>query len=176
MRSLQSFLHYFNRYILTPHNYISSATIASTFLRLLRHALSSHIYSMLHLCTQEFNEYVKDLLDHVQMMPTVDITCVTIRLGLSLKSNSPLSVYKAINPETGEVMVESVCVPKSTWSRAIPVTLSKFATNLKALFPRGDLLDKILDTTNPIVWKSKDSIVILRDNNNNGEIMSHCCI
>lgn len=154
---------------------------ANACLRLLRHGVCSLYVRQSALMTQEmksdadFQSWVNDFLQQMQVSSSVGHICRTIRTARDVDRKSPSSVYKAFNDMTGDLVVDGNEVFKSSWSVAIPTACQEWDKHLMFLFPDHSSsssslpLNLIFNLNNHIVLAEEDSCIYI-DNSTDSSI------
>lgn len=131
---------------------------ANNLLRLVRHMVCGHICTIARRSSSDStfdqDRFVRDVFNLLKVIQTCDSTsssCKHIRMGREIDRKNPHTVTKAFDPNTGEVMVGQIYIPKCVWSQAIPNTAAKFKLHLYPLFVCHNLLDKFLNIENKLV-------------------------
>ena len=145
--------------------FYNTATSTNALLRLFRHGLCSHFFHLFDWNTAEFDDYSKNLLERIKLVPTIDSICVTIKTGKAIENAKGTAVENLFDPVTGEVSVAGVSVPMSVWSNAIPNMQVRFQSIFEPLFLRQDLLKSVLNPDNQLVWMGDQSTVLVTDTN-----------
>lgn len=160
-----------NKLSLRSANGISRS--ANACLRLLRHGVCSLYVRQSALMTHElksdadFQSWVNDFLQQMQVSSSVGHICRTIRTARDVDRKSPNSVYKAFNDITGDLVVDGNEVFKSSWSVAIPTACQEWDNHLLFLFPDHASsssalpLHLVFNLKNHIVLAEEDSCIYI---------------
>jgi len=154
---------------------------ANACLRLLRHGVCSLYVRQSVLMTQEmksdadFQAWVNDFLQQIQVSSSVGHICRTIRTARDVDRKTPSSVYKAFNDMTGDLVVDGNEVFKSSWSVAIPSACQEWDRHLLLLFPDHASsssalpLHLVFNLNHHIVLAEEDSCIYI-DNSSDSSI------
>lgn len=111
----------------------------------------------------DFTQYVNSKIPQIRQSLFTDSLCKIIRLGREISNKNPTQVHKAHDPLTGEIIVGNVSIPKSIWSRAIPITTQLLHEPFEQLFQCHHLLASVLNTSNKVTWAGAESVVTVVD-------------
>ena len=134
----------------------------NNLLRLMRHMVCGHI------CTtarrddnfdhEKFMRTTYDLLKVIQSCDSNSSICKCIRMGREIdRKYNPSFIRKAIDPNTGDVMVGQSYVRRTTWEKIIPETQERFRHHMHHLFQCHTLLDMFLNVENKLVMAAANS-------------------
>jgi len=144
---------------------------ANACLRLLRHAVCSYYVRQSVLMSHylqsdsEFQLWVNDFLQQMQVCSSVGHICRTIRTAREVDRKSPSTVYKAFNDTTGDLIVDGNEIFKTAWRVAIPTACQQWDEQLLSLFPNHASLSS--ERPLHLLFNLKHSIVMKGD---------HCCL
>lgn len=136
------------------------ASDSSVLLRLIRHSVCSHlVHQSREMADDAFSSYADKLLDGMQNLRPIQSICSAIRMGKELTKARPETTLKAVDFDTGEVMVNQVSIEKDVWSNAIPKTIAEFKTQLSPLFDCPALMEHVLNPNNKMILAGNDTTV-----------------
>jgi len=155
-----------NRTHLTFHHANGMGKNCNSLLRLFRHFVCGHIVNTARDGAAPFNhdDFMKNtyqLLQTIQISISIDAVCRCIRMAKHIESKSGSCVKKGFDPNTGEVMVQQIYIPRVVWGRAIPTAVEAFRTHLFPLFRCHDILELVLNTQNKLVMAGEDVYVYI---------------
>ena len=138
----------------------------NSLLRVFRHFVCGHIVRRARETIPTVNHEVfinttYQLLQTIQICPSIDSICRCIRMAREIERKSPSGVFKGFNPHTGQIRVDTIYVNREVWSKAICVTAEKLKDSLFRLFACHGLLEHVLNTNNKLVMTGEDNYVYI---------------
>ena len=113
----------------------------NALLRVFRHGVCSflniHARAMKNdnKSSMEFDTYATDLLSRVQSCLSTDLICNRIRTAREIDRKNPTIISKQHDPETLEILIEGISIPRVNWSRAISSAIDYVEHHFRRLFP-----------------------------------------
>ena len=106
----------------------------------------------------------------VQQSCSYEIITTHVRTAREIDNKSPKKVRKAFDQDTGEVFAGGTSIKKEIWSKSMAVANHNWNETLRKLYSTTstDLLNKVLDTNQQLIFDGQDSRVIV-NNGTEGE-------
>lgn len=139
---------------------------ANLLLRLVRHAACSHLNNHAKEMRDkgvehsEFEKYAESLIRDVRKSRSIESICTRIRTARDIDRKRPTKISKMIDPDTGDISIGGKEIKYIHWKRCIPRSLEIVDNILRELFTAHDLLDKLFDVKNPLVFSGPSSYVV----------------
>jgi len=157
-----------NRNGLSLRNPNEISRSANALLRVLRHGLCSFIHnkSKSALNDKIFQQQIRSFItSQVQRSCSYEITTTRVRTAREIDNKSPTKVRKAFDQDTGEVFAGATSIKKEIWSKSMAVANHNWNASLRKLYSTTstDLLNKVLDTNNQLIFDFDESRVIVNN-------------
>ena len=149
---------------------------ANALLRVLRHGLCSFIHNKSKCATNDhiFQQQVRLFIkSQVQPSCSYEIVTTRIRTAREIDDKSPTKVRKAYDQDTGEVFAGDTSIKKEIWSKSMAVTNHNWNASLRSLYSTTstDLLNKVLDTNNQLIFDFDESRVTVNNGTTAEEVI-----
>jgi len=150
---------------------------ANALLRVLRQGLCSFIHDKSKSATNDqiFQQQIRSFItSQVQPSCSYEIITIRVRTAREIDNKSPTKVRKAFDQDTGEVFAGDTSIKKEIWSKSMAVTNHKWNASLRSLYSTTstNLLNKVLDTNNQLIFDFDKSRVIVNNGTEAEETIS----
>lgn len=105
----------------------------------------------------EFRDFTDKSIMQVSASLFTDSCCKNIRQAREISYKTPSVVHKAHDPESGEIMIGQIVIPKIIWNRAIPFAIELLDEPFQELYKGNKSLRAWLNTNNSIDWAGRRS-------------------
>lgn len=135
---------------------------ANALLRIIRHALCSH----LQLTAEEINtnqepensrqstfeQYGFERIQEARSSPSVGHICLRIRSAKELDKKMHSIINKMVDVSSGDVYINGAVIPYTVWSHAIPRAIQLVESAIDTLYPNIADVNSIRDINNQLVF------------------------
>ena len=128
---------------------------ANALLRVVRHAVCTHLNNLSEVHKVDHHHWEKeadDLIRQVQTAPSIGHICLRISTAKYEQWKKPTVFNKCTDINTGDIYIDGTTIQHQRWSRTIPHAMELVRKSLELLFQNKVGLEKWLNVNNQLVF------------------------